>query len=262
MINFKVWMVALTALMGVTLTSCLNSDDDNTRSVYGIFHVKGVYPYQFQYEGDNIVYEANSTSIAGLENAYVGDLVLLSAEYDTSTQTIDQNTKKIIVSVLSTDLLNAKTETSNNNDVTYNRSVGKTSNLGVNYEPFFYGKYWMILNIGFYIEKKSMESALKHTFYVVWDKDHKSNTEDTIVLRLRHYSEETDKSEVVEASLTKAFSLYSIMAEFNKGGSNKIRTVKLITQEKEGTSNAISDDSEEGYTEHTYTIDYTKIVEP
>ena len=134
MAKFKIWMVALTLIMGVSLSSCINGDDNTIQPVYGIITLKSTLPYQFQVEGSDIVYEANSLTITGLsENAYPGDIVFLNAQYDTSTQEVNQNTKKIVVTVIGAEKLNEKTY-SVMEDVSYNRSVIATS---TNSNPWF-----------------------------------------------------------------------------------------------------------------------------
>ena len=63
MAKFKIWMVALTLIMGVSLSSCINGDDNTIQPVYGVITLKSILPYQFQVEGSDIVYEANSLTI-------------------------------------------------------------------------------------------------------------------------------------------------------------------------------------------------------
>ena len=36
MAKFKIWMVALTLIMGVSLSSCINGDDNTIQPVYGV----------------------------------------------------------------------------------------------------------------------------------------------------------------------------------------------------------------------------------
>ena len=59
------------------------------------------------------------------KNAYPGDIVFLNAQYDTSTQEVNQNTKKIVVTVIGAEKLNEKTY-SVMEDVSYN--TGKNKN--------------------------------------------------------------------------------------------------------------------------------------
>lgn len=260
MAKFKIWMVALTLIMGVSLTSCFNSDDNTIQPVYGIITLKSTFPYQFQVEGSDIVYEANSMTITGLsENAYPGDIVFLNAQYDTSTQEVNQNTKKIIVTVIGAEKLNEKTY-SVTEDVEYNRSVMATSSM-TNYNPGFYSKNWIIIPIGIYLEKSAMENALKHSFYLVYDAEDEKNDENTMVLRLRHESSEDATKETVPGVINKAFRITELVNMFNEGSSsNKLKTIKIITQEQTGNSPAITEGSTEGYREYTYELDYSKIA--
>lgn len=260
MANLKIWMVALTLIMGVSFTSCINGDDNTINPVYGIITLKSTFPYQFQVEGTDLIYEANSVTIAGLsENVSPGDIVFLDAQYDTSTQVIDQNTKKIIVTVMSATKLNEQAFCSIE-DVAYNRSVVATSQLGANFAPGFYSKNWLIIPVAFYVEKAAWENALKHTFYLVYDAEHKDNNENTMVLRLRHQSNEDVKKETISASINKAFRITNFVNTFNGGSTNKLKTIKIITQEQAGNSPEITEDSKDSYREYTYELDYSKMV--
>jgi len=261
MAKFKIWMVALTLIMGVSLTSCFNSDDNTIQPVYGIITLKSTFPYQFQGEGSDIVYEANSATITGLtESAYPGDIVFLNAQYDTSTQEINQNTKKIIVTVLGAEKLNEKTY-SVKNDVPYNRSVIATSSIS-EYYPGFYSKNWLIIPVRFYLEKSTWENALKHSFYLVYDAENENNNENTMVLRLRHESSEDGTKENVSVTLNKAFRITEFVNIFNEGGAtNKLKTIKIIVQEQAGNSPVITEGSTDGYREYTYELEYSKIAD-
>lgn len=261
MAKFKIWMVALTLIMGVSLTSCFNGDDSTIQPVYGPILLKSTFPYQFQAEGSDVVFEANSATITGLsDNAYPGDMVYLNAQYDTSTQAVDENTKKIIVTVTSAEKLNENTYSSVE-DVTYNRSVLSTSELGANYSPALYSKNWLIFPIAFYIEKLEMASALKHSFYLVYDAEHEDNNETTMVLRLRHQSNDDASKEKSSALLSKAFKITELVRNFNGGSTtNKLKTIKIIIQQQKGSTPEIVEGSTDSYTEYTYELDYSKVA--
>ncbi|WP_147343470.1 hypothetical protein [Bacteroides cellulosilyticus] len=261
MAKLKIWMVALTLIMGVSLTSCINGDDNTIQPVYGPILLKSTFPYQFQAEGSDVVFEANSATITGLsDNAYPGDMVYLNAQYDTSTQAVDENTKKIIVTVTSAEKLNENTYISQE-DVSYNRSVLSTSELGANYSPALYSKNWLIFPIAFYIEKLEMASALKHSFYLVYDAEHEDNNETTMVLRLRHQSNDDASKEKSSALLSKAFKITDLVRNFNGGSTtNKLNTIKIIIQQQKGSTPEIVEGSTDSYTEYTYELDYSKVA--
>ena len=261
MAKLKIWMVALTLIMGVSLTSCINGDDNTIQPVYGPILLKSTFPYQFQAEGSDVVFEANSATITGLsDNAYPGDMVYLNAQYDTSTQAVDENTKKIIVTVTSAEKLNENTYISQE-DVSYNRSALSTSELGANYSPALYSKNWLIFPIAFYIEKLEMASALKHSFYLVYDAEHEDNNETTMVLRLRHQSNDDASKEKSSALLSKAFKITDLVRNFNGGSTtNKLKTIKIIIQQQKGSTPEIVEGSTDSYTEYTYELDYSKVA--
>lgn len=114
--------------------------------------------------------------------------------------------------------------------------------------------------IGLYLEKSAWENALKHSFYLVYDKENEDNTEDTMVLRLRHESSEDAAKETVSGIINKAFRITDFVNEFNGGSTNKLKTIKIIVQEQSGNSPEITEGSTEGYREYTYELDYSKIA--
>ena len=111
-----------------------------------------------------------------------------------------------------------------------------------------------------YLEKSAWENALKHSFYLVYDKENEDNTEDTMVLRLRHESSEDAAKETVSGIINKAFRITDFVNEFNGGSTNKLKTIKIIVQEQSGNSPEITEGSTEGYREYTYELDYSKIA--
>lgn len=256
----KFLAVAVALLMSISFTSCLSSDNNTIQPVQRVITLKSIFPYQFQIEGTDFVFEANSSTIPDLSsNASPGDIVYINAQYDTSTQTIDQNTKKIVVTVFNAMKLNEKAY-SVMEDVPYNRSVIATSNTQ-SYNPVFYSKNWLLVPIAFYVEKQNLETALKHTFYLVYDADNEMNDASTMVLRLRHNSSEDVNVEKSEVTMSKAFSIANFVDRFSQdNGTGKLKTIKLIVQEQMGTSPEIVAGSTEGYREYTYTIDYSAIA--
>ena len=63
MAKFKIWMVALTLLMGVSLTSCFNSDNDPTVTGFAYGKCTDFYPPTFQlFNGQKLVVSGSSTT--------------------------------------------------------------------------------------------------------------------------------------------------------------------------------------------------------
>lgn len=255
--QMKLFLVVLmTVMMGASFTSCMKGDENSIVSVSGIITLKSTYPYQFQVEGSNVVFEASSLTIPGLAtDAYSGDIVLLYSQYDSKTQAVDQNTKKIIVDVSAAIKLNVNANVATS-PIEYNRSIVALSNYGSNVTPYLYSANWLIFPIPFYLEKE--ETAASHMFYLVYDKGHASNNENTMVLRLRHSSSEDVKDEKVIMNSYKAFNISSLVSEF--GDSSKLKNIKIITQEQSGDSPLIKKNENgeyetSGYKEREYTID-------
>lgn len=257
--QMKFLLVALmTVLMGVSVTSCMKGDENTIQRVAGIITLKSTFPYQFQVENSGVIFEASSLTIPGLSSdATSGDIVLLEAQYDTKTQAVDQNTKKIIVEVSGAMKLNDKTSFSET-DVEYNRSIIPLSRYGSNLGPELYSENWLIFPMPFYAEKEETKS--NHFFTLVYDKTHADNNESTMVLRLRHTSSEDVTKEKTIFSTYKAFRITELVRAFT---GDKLKTIKIITQEQSGSTPEIKE-GEEGtkeYREQTYIInDYDKIV--
>ncbi len=94
-------------------------------------------------------------SIPGLSSdAYSGDIVLLNAQYDTETQPVDQNTKKIIVEAAGAEKLNVNSYVSSD-DVTYNRFIHwSLSRYGSSVSPYLYSAKWIIFPMPFCVEER------------------------------------------------------------------------------------------------------------
>lgn len=262
--QMKFFLVALIALvMGVSVTSCMNGEDNTIVPVSGIITLKSTFPYQFQVEGSDVVFEASSMTIPGLSSdAYNGDIVLLYSQYDSKTQAVDQNTKKVIVEVASATKLNVNANTTQS-DVDYNRSIVPLGNSGL--APTLYSANWLIFPIPFYVEKE--ESISSHAFYLVHDKVHPDNNPTTMVLRLRHSSSEDVKNEKMAKAMIKAFRITSLVSAFEGDSKNeKLKTIKIITQEQYGNSPEIKKNEDgsydtTGYRDQAYSINnYEKFV--
>ena len=66
MAKFKIWMVALTLLMGVSLTSCFNSDNDPTVTGFAYGKCTDFYPPTFQlFNGQKLVVSGSSKTTIG-----------------------------------------------------------------------------------------------------------------------------------------------------------------------------------------------------
>lgn len=253
----KFFLVALMAVvMGMSVTSCMKGENNTVVPVDGVITLVNTFPYQFQVEGSNVIFEASSMSIPGLSSdAYSGDIVLLNAQYDTETQPVDQNTKKIIVEAAGAEKLNVNSYVSSD-DVTYNRSIISLSRYGSSVSPYLYSAKWIIFPMPFCVEKE--ENVSSHTFYLVYDKENTANDDNTMVLRLRHTSTEDADKEKTVVTRYRAFNIANVVSRFE---GTKLKTIKIIVPEQTGDSPKIEEGSNNGYKDATYTInDYDKYV--
>ena len=95
MAKFKIWMVALTLIMGVSFTSCMDSDPTVTDITLG--QVTEIFPstvitapYGIKFTAVNSLADKNLT---------YGDYVQFQYSYNSDEQQVDQNTKNINVTI-------------------------------------------------------------------------------------------------------------------------------------------------------------------
>lgn len=83
--------LALTLLMGISFTSCLNSDDDSSSQGGGIVTVINSYGSVYFLDGSGVKYYPTSTSLASVESTYSfstsSKVAYVVFDYDTTTET-------------------------------------------------------------------------------------------------------------------------------------------------------------------------------
>ncbi len=208
MAKFKIWMVALTLLMGASLTSCINSDE--TESAFdgaGMFYV--VNSYMGSYFEDpigNKLYPT-SASVLAMETNYgfkMSETKLAVIYYkfvkdETGTAKAKANTTPqsydiVLVSAAACDgpdLITTATQEEMEESVTENApivSLTPTVNNGYTYQelkPAFYDTKTLVLPIAWRMENKS-ETIAQHKFNLVYVMSDTEADATDLVLYLRH----------------------------------------------------------------------------
>ncbi|MBS6239420.1 MAG: hypothetical protein KH897_13915 [Bacteroides sp.] len=245
MAKFKIWMVALTLIMGVSLSSCLNSESDPIYS--DAFPVKCVnfYPPTFQtINGQKLVLSGSSTA-----SFNVGELYMLYFQFNTEEQSVDAPSINVTVwNGIEPIALNAKnsegptgiSESTKANSALYAFSGIVSSSTGsVNIDPavifdneYLYVRpvYWVKQVTG---DEKQKEELAKHAFVLTYDLESIKEGDEELVLTLNHVITETSEEEVKRDAYTstiKAYPLTSALYAFQSKAKQKPTKIKLVGQ--------------------------------
>ena len=170
--QLKFLMIAFTLLMGISLTSCLNSDSDTYDYGGGMMRVHSNYMtggYVFKSADGSITVTPTAASIASIESRgfkfseVVNKVVQLTYRWDTSLLTIPKEEKDIQgVEIYSIEVLDGKleiveTKGAANDSLTLknNAPIITMSNNegGTNYAPQFYDDNTILLPINYFMSK-------------------------------------------------------------------------------------------------------------
>lgn len=255
--QLKFLMVALTLLMGVSLTSCLNGNDDPTRILDAPLRLVSTYPYTFQYPNDGIKIVATNSTELLTSNIYPGDIVYIRYTYNSDEQPITATTKEIDAKVelpLSNNSncsLNTRSEVVENSEEGSQYENATIIDLGEasNYGMYYYDRNTLIMIVAYYA--KSIEN---HHFMLLYDKEKNNGEDDVMNLYLRHLNNDSE-SKLDAAASYKAFDLSEFIQEFGKEPS-KIRIYANMTSKNDSWS--LDDAKEELQYEE---IDYKRYFE-
>lgn len=245
MAKFKIWMVALTLIMGVSLSSCLNSETDPIYS--DAFPVKCVnfYPPTFQtINGQKLVLSGSSTA-----SFNVGELYMLYFQFNTEEQSVDAPSINVtVLNGIEPIALNAKNSEGPSdisrapkaNSALYAFSGIVSSSTGsVNIDPavifdneYLYVRpvYWVKQVTG---DEKQKEELAKHAFVLTYDLENIKEGDEELVLTLNHVITETSEEEVKRDAYTstiKAYPLTSALYAFQSKAKQKPTKIKLVGQ--------------------------------
>lgn len=242
----KFLMVALTLLMGVTFSSCLNGDKNTLVSGYSFMRVVDKIPtYSFSLNG--VTYVATNT-IANFTADY-NDMVYVVWQYDSELQEVNANTKKVNVEVKYAEKIDSPTVVAQNEsapgDVKANRPIVSVtaSNGGIPVKPMLYDEKTIIVPVFF----SAAEDIDKHSFTMVYYSDENNAVADNtnIVLHLRHNSAEEQAKESYTGVSYRAFDLTRFIMSLGK------TPTKITIKTKENSYNKL-----EEAIDKEYIIDY------
>ena len=226
--QMKFWMVALTVLMGVSFTSCMNGDNNTVTSGYLVTRVSGILPYTFKtLDGYTMNTVKQQNGIIGTEASY-GDLVYIAYTYDYEAD-VDATGKKINIELYGIEkidgnqVLSALTE--GEGDIEANRGVqavtieGTTATQKVG--PFMYDNDNLVIPIIYYAKEKLSD----HRFTIMYYEDELDGG--SLVLHLRHVSTETEKEETKTGFSYKGFNISSALYQYNEKNGKYPSEIKI-----------------------------------
>lgn len=191
MAKFKIWMVALTLIMGVSLSSCFDSDNDTNEYGARIAKVNSIYGMSYYFETlDGLTITPTASSIAALENngfkfsEVDGKMVYITYQWDTAVLEIPNNATKIEgVTLSGIASLDSPVE------IVYERgaendSISDTPIITMKYDntevkPYFFDRSTLVLPINYFIQSYS------HSFTLVYYPNEET-VDGNVKLYLRH----------------------------------------------------------------------------
>lgn len=259
--QMKFLLVALMAVvMGMSVTSCMNGEESTIVPVSGIITLKSnIFVPEFQVTGGGVTFVSNNP-VEGLSSAQAGDIIFLNAQYDRSTQAVDQNSTRIKIDVIFAYKLNTyatarsyATEVEAGNLA--NRSIIPLSDLSA--VPSMYDSDWVVMPIPYYMEK--YENISQHSFELVYFENEEVKNS-TLRLHLYHTStEDITKEKAINVTFNpyesyKAFNISSLISKFkinNKGQAPQ--SIVIVTQEASNAPVEIKEGAT-GYTQKDNTV--------
>lgn len=199
--HLQLMMVALFMLMGVSLTSCLNSESDPYNYVYGVMvKVQKSTFYTYFKTADGTIIEPTQESISALEtngfdmSKFANKIVNIAYRWDPTVVDVESDAESIKgVELYSIESLDAPAEFieskgSSNDSISDMPIIELVSNQdGREYKPFFFDETTLILPIHYYMEKKV------HTLRLLYYKE-EAQENGVLKLYLRHNKNEDTAS--------------------------------------------------------------------
>lgn len=243
--QLKFLMVAFTLLMGVSLTSCL--DSGNSESTYdggGYVRTKHFMGSSYFVDLEGNQYFPTSESLAIMKSNFGFDIETtdLAIIYFKNVETLasgeNSSTKSKNIKLVSAEAIDSyemlvlsKSEmetTVADNAPIY--TLNPVDNYGNTYKPLLYGAQMVVLPVYWKMEQKS-ETLAQHKFNLVYvDEMQKDNSE--LVLCLRH-DKGTDTKTEAFAFRYKAYDIQSIMERIK--GETGMYPSKIIIKAKVNT---------------------------
>lgn len=253
MAKFKLWMVALTLMMGVSLTSCFDSDP--TRSGVVIGKVTSSFPtYEFV---DPLGFTYIPTnSLASFTDLRVGDFVYFSWSYNSDLVQIDNINQSVTVEVPALTKITGTTS--------YPSGIGDDEayeNATVRYlgeDPYstgtkilYFDKNTLIIPIVFLYK----DDPAKHNLTLIYDRNSTYDENSTeIKFYLRHKSSEEEATK--NGLLLQAFDMSYAFQDF-KTKTQKLPTkVTVYANESKNTTSSSLEDKKDELTPYSVNYDF------
>lgn len=249
--QLKFLMMALTLLMGVSFTSCLDSGDSESTE-YGYFRTQSYMGTCFFVDLAGNRYYPTAESLAAMTSngfkAESADLVILyfkwadeqSANGGSSSTATDHNI--VLVSVTSIDSYRARSLSSEADLENFENAPIVTLNPMTNsyyggssmLEPMLYGSQMVILPISWKMENK-LETLAQHTFTLAYVEEAQQDDSE-LVLYLCHDKGTDEKTEATNVAF-KAFDIQTFMGMIkSQTGSYPSRVIIKAKVNTDGTT--------------------------
>lgn len=244
----KFFMVALTLLMGLSLTSCLSGDDDPTVIAPAYGECISFYPPTFQLSaGQKLVLSGASS------NFTEGQMYFFYYQFDSSQQ--DPNSASLNVTLYGSstpaNITASSTEgpriASTDTEATapiialedyVNLAYGGNGQI----EPFTgFSDKWLFIPLTGWIavyandSDKQTAELKKHSFILTYNPDDIKAGDTELTLTLNHVISGDSADETVTRTSsylfgTKAYNLTSVKNAFNMAAGNQLRTLKVVAK--------------------------------
>lgn len=245
MAKFKIWMVALTLLMGVSLTSCFNSDNDPTVIGFAYGKCTDFYPPTFQlFNGQKLVVSGSSTTTFNMGEIYgfyyQFDSELQSPDAASITVTLYNGIEPVSINAKGNEGPVSASESTKANSAFYAFSGNVSFSSGtVNIDPIVvFDNEYIIVTPVYWVkqessDEKQKEELAKHAFVLTYDLESVKQGDTEFVLTLNHVITETSEDPVVRnvyTSTSKAYRLTSALNMFGLKAGQKPTKIKVIGQ--------------------------------
>lgn len=227
--QLKFLMVALTLLMGISLTSCL--DSGNSESLYDDGgYLRTVHSYMGMSYFEDLKgnrYIPTESSLAKMKADYgfditTADLVSILFKYvDTTTDGGSAKTNDKYIELVSAEAIDSydgrtvQSESDMESSVTENAPIitlNPVDNRGNIYKPILYGAEMVLLPLYWRMENKA-ETLAQHSFKLVYVAEETQENSTELVLYLRH-DKGTDTKSETDVYRLKAYDIEDIFSQF------------------------------------------------
>ncbi len=261
--QMKIWIVALTMIMGISLTSCVNSSDNGPYPGTDIVEVFTGYGTSFR-NASGFIYYPTSSSLAAVETTYKfntsSSKVAYILYYEIEEETPTSGTKTTMnidlqyAASLDTTVELPEEEGASNDSVATAAIIGLQTAMSQNEKIHIINDKYLICGINYYAYKID-----NHSFTMVYYEEETTADSDGITLYLRHRDNE-DTYANYNATLNlagsypvyywKSFDLSRVFQDYKRKTNNSSVKIKIVTEENS------SSEKLENATEKVYEATY------